>query len=46
MKKINKSKKQRVIKLPQLQPLHLEQLESVAGGPEDPFCPNCGCAIS
>ena len=38
MKKINKSKKQRVIKL---QPLHLEQLESVAGGPEDPVCPAC-----
>ena len=27
---------------PQLQPLSLTELEGVAGGPEDPFCPNCG----
>ncbi len=40
MRKTNKSKKDQAKKLPQLQKLHLEQLEWVAGGPND-TCPAC-----
>ncbi len=32
---------QKLKKLPQLQLLNWKQLDSIAGGPEDPFCPNC-----